>query len=299
MVMKRKSRHGVEPLTKADVVFNTFNFIIMAFIVAVTLYPFWYVLVASFSSMNHLYTSKFLMWPDGFSLTAYRFVLANPRIPRAFMNSGFIVVVGTAVSMVLTILGAYTLSKPYLPGRNALTVFVVITMLFNGGLIPFYMTVRGLGLIDSIWSLILPVALSTYNMIIMRNFLQGLPSSLEESAQMDGASHFHVLIRIYLPLSAPVLATVTLFYAVGYWNSFFNAIIFLNKPDYQPIQVILREVLLLSRADLLVTEDFRLNSPTEIVKMALVIVTLVPIIIVYPFLQKYFVKGVLVGSLKG
>jgi putative aldouronate transport system permease protein len=215
------------------------------------------------------------------------------------MNTIFITVVGTAISMVLTTLGSYVLSKKYLPGRKTITLFVVFTMLFGGGLIPFYMTVRSLGMIDTIWALIFPSAISSYNMIIMRNFLMTIPASIEESAQIDGARHFRILLRIYLPLSLPVMATITLFYAVGYWNAVFNAIIFLNKQDNQPVQVILREVLIQARSDLLQFEDFRLNAPVETVKMALIVVTVAPIIMIYPFLQKYFVKGVLVGSIKG
>jgi putative aldouronate transport system permease protein len=285
--------------TFSDRLFRLFNFLFLGFVSVATLYPFWYICVGSISSMNHIYTSKILLWPDGFSLAAYRHVLNNPGIPRAFGNSIFIVIVGTALSMLLTTIGAYVLSKPYLPGRKYMTLFIVITMLFNGGLIPFYLTLRWLHLIDTIWVLIVPTAISTYNMILMRNFLMSVPSALEESAQMDGAGHFTTLFKIYIPLSKPVLATVTLFYAVGNWNAFFNAIVFLNKPDYQPIQVLLREVLVMNRADLLIFEDFRLNAPTEIVKMALVVVTILPIIMIYPFLQKYFVKGVMMGSIKG
>ena len=294
MVMKRRYK-----LTASEWIFEGFNALIMAVILAVTLYPFWYICVGSVSSIAHILKGNFLIWPDGLSLEAYRFVLANPRIPNAYRNTIFITLVGTMISMALTTIGAYVLSKPYLPGRKVMTMFIVITMLFGGGLIPFYLTVRSLSLIDSIWALIVPTAISTYNMIIMRNFLMAVPASIEESAQIDGARHMRIMTRIYLPLSMPVIATVTLFYAVGYWNSFFYATIFLNKPDYQPIQVLLREVLILSRSDLLQFEDFRLNIPTETVKMALVVITVMPIIAVYPFLQKYFVKGVLVGSIKG
>jgi len=292
-------RKNIGNHTLPNYAFNLLNTLVMLLVVVATLYPFWYILVGSFSSMNHLYTAKVLIWPDTWSTEAYRFVLTNERVPRAFLNSAFIVVVGTAISMVLTTLGSYVLSKKYLPGRNAMTLFVVITMLFSGGLIPFYMTVRWLGLIDTIWAVIFPVAISSFNMIIMRNFLMCIPTALEESAQIDGARHFRILLQIYLPLSSPIIATMILFYAVGYWNSFFYAIIFLNTAKYQPIQVLLREVLLQSRADLLIVEDFRENAPTEIVKMALVIVTVTPIIIIYPFLQKYFVKGVMIGSIKG
>ena len=285
--------------TPMEWLFDGGNAIFMSLIVFVTLYPFWYIAVGSVSSIGHIMSGGFLVWPDQFSLDTYRYVLINPRIPRAYGNSIFITVVGTAISMVLTTLGAYVLSKRYLPGRKYMTLFIVITMLFGGGLIPFYLTVKTMGLIDTIWALIIPVAISSYNMIIMRNFLMTIPASIEESAQIDGARHFTILSRIYLPLSLPVMATITLFYAVGYWNAFFYATIFLNKPDYQPIQVILREVLIRSRADLLQFEDFQLNVPPETVKMSLVVITVAPIMVVYPFLQKYFVKGVLVGSIKG
>lgn len=282
-----------------DKLFMAINSLLMLCIVAVMLYPFWYICVGSVSSIGHIFKGGFLVWPDGFSTTAYEHVLSNSRIPRAFFNSIFITVVGTLISMILTTIGAYVLSKPYLPGRTGMTMFVVITMLFSGGLIPFYLTVNWLGLIDTIWSLIIPSAISTYNMIVMRNFFMAVPRSLEESAQIDGARHFRTLLQIYLPLSKAVIATVTLFYAVGYWNSFFNAIIFLNKPDYQPIQVILREILLMSRTDILQAQDMSKNVPTETVKMALVVVTVAPIATIYPFLQKYFVKGVMIGSVKG
>ena len=291
--MKSYKRSPVEWL------FEIIIWVIMLFVVIVTLYPFWYICVGSVSSIGHIMKGNFLLWPDQFSLSTYRYVLANPRIPRAYMNTIFLTVVGTAISMVLTTLGSYVLSKKYLPGRKTLTLFVVFTMLFGGGLIPFYMTVRSLGMIDTIWALIFPSAISSYNMIIMRNFLMTIPASIEESAQIDGARHFRILLRIYLPLSLPVMATITLFYAVGYWNAVFNAIIFLNKQDNQPVQVILREVLIQARSDLLQFEDFRLNAPVETVKMALIVVTVAPIIMIYPFLQKYFVKGVLVGSIKG
>jgi len=285
--------------TPGDIVFTIFNTLFLGFILLVTLYPFWYICVGSVSSVAHIFKQGLLFWPDQFSTAAYEYVLKNPRIPRAFMNSLFITIVGTAISMILTTMGAYVLSKPYLPGRKAMTLFVVITMLFGGGLIPFYLTVRELHLIDTIWALIIPYALSTYNMIIMRNFLQAIPKSLEESAQVDGARHFRILLQIYMPLSMPVIATVTLFYAVGYWNSFFPAIIFLNKTTYQPIQIILREVLLQSRPEVLQFQDSASAQLQENIKMSLVVITVFPIVVIYPFLQKYFVKGVLVGSVKG
>ena len=285
--------------TPGDYVFLGFNGLFLGFILLVTLYPFWYVTVGSISSVAHIYRQGMLIWPDQFSLDAYIYILRNPRIPRAFFNSVFITVVGTFISMTLTTMGSYVLSKPYLPGRKSLTLFVVITMLFSGGLIPFYLTIRALGLIDTIWAMIIPSAISTYNMIVMRNFLQAVPRSLEESAMVDGARHLRILLWVYMPLSMPVIATVTLFYAVGYWNSFLPAIYFLNKHTYQPIQVILREVLLQSRPEVLQFQDSASARLQENIKMSLVIITVFPIVVVYPFLQKYFVKGVLVGALKG
>lgn len=285
--------------TPGDYIFLGFNGLFMGFILLVTIYPFWFVLVGSVSSVAHIFSQGMLLWPDQVSVAAYKYVLSNPRIPRAFGNSVFITLAGTAISMALTTMGSYVLSKPYLPGRSAMTVFIVITMLFGGGLIPFYLTVRVLGMIDTIWAMIIPSAISTYNMIVMRNFLQGVPRSLEESAMVDGARHLRILTQIYLPLSMPVIATITLFYAVGYWNSFLPAVYFLNKQTYQPIQIILREVLIRSRPEVLQFQDSASAELQENIKMSLVTITVFPIIIIYPFLQKYFVKGVLIGAVKG
>ena len=281
-----------------DYLFDGLNLIFLLFVVFITVYPFWYILVGSFSPITQIIREGLLLWPEEFRLDAYQTVLKNPLIPRSYGNTIFITVVGTSFSMVLTILGAYALSKKYLPGKTFLTLMVIITMLFNGGLIPTYLTVKGLGFGDSLWTLIIPSALSPFNMIVMRNFMAGIPPSLEESASIDGASHWTILSRIYLPLSMSVIATIALFYAVGYWNAFFNAIIYISNKDFWPVQVILREALVAGRTDDLM-RDGVVSSPPETMKMALVIITVVPILLVYPFIQKYFVKGIMVGSLKG
>ena len=281
-----------------DYLFDGLNLIFLLFVVFITVYPFWYILVGSFSPITQIIREGLLLWPEEFRLDAYQTVLKNPLIPRSYGNTIFITVVGTSFSMVLTILGAYALSKKYLPGKTFLTLMVIITMLFNGGLIPTYLTVKGLGFGDSLWTLIIPSALSPFNMIVMRNFMAGVPASLEESASIDGASHWTILSRIYLPLSMSVIATIALFYAVGYWNAFFNAIIYISNKDFWPVQVILREALVAGRTDDLM-RDGVVSSPPETMKMALVIITVVPILLVYPFIQKYFVKGIMVGSLKG
>ena len=287
--------------TVGDYVFNITNYFIMCFIGFIMLYPFYYLLIVSFSHIADVMTGKVVFWPHHFTLETYKFVLKNKMIPKSYMITIFITVVGTSVSLFLTTIGAYVLSKKYLPGRKSLTLFVVITMMFEGGLIPFYLTVRYLGLIDTVWALIFPVCVSSYNMIIMRNFFMHIPISLEESAFIDGCSHTQILCRIILPISMPVIATISLFYAVGYWNAFFYATIFLNNTELWPMQVILREILTQGRLEnlLLLDNRYRAGKSQEIIKACLIIITVLPIICVYPFLQKYFVKGVLLGSLKG
>ena len=278
-------------------IFDILNTIIMLLIGLIMLYPFWYILVGSVSSVEHIYSGRFLLWPDEFRTDAYTFMLKNKNVAASFLNSLFVTSIGTIISMTLSYMGAYVLSKRYLPARKILTIFLVFTMLFSGGLIPLYLLVNKIGLINRIWALILPTCLSTYYIIIMRNFLMTIPETLDEAAEIDGAGQLKIMMRIYLPLSAPILATVILFYAVGYWNSFFYATIFLNDSQYWTLQVLLRELVLMSNAAAL--DSASGTVLTENAKMALIIITSVPIIIVYPFLQRYFVKGMLVGSVKG
>jgi len=285
--------------TKGDFVFDSINYMLMLGIIVVTLYPFYYVLVASFAPISQIISGKVLLWPASVSLQAYRTVLNNPLIPRSYYNTIFITCFGTLFSMTLTVIGAYVLSKKYLPGRPQLTFMVVFTMLFNGGLIPTFLTVKALGFGNTLWVLIIPSGLSAFYLVVMRNFFAELPSSLEESASIDGASQLTILLRIYLPLSLPVLATFFLFYAVGYWNAFFNAIIYLSDYHYWPVPVVLREALVMGRTDNMFIRDDEFGAPLENVKMALIIIAVFPILCVYPFLQKYFVKGLLVGALKG
>lgn len=197
-------------------IFDILNTIIMLLIGLIMLYPFWYILVGSVSSVEHIYSGRFLLWPDEFRTDAYTFMLKNKNVAASFLNSLFVTSIGTIISMTLSYMGAYVLSKRYLPARKILTIFLVFTMLFSGGLIPLYLLVNKIGLINRIWALILPTCLSTYYIIIMRNFLMTIPETLEEAAEIDGAGQLKIMMRIYLPLSAPILATVILFYAVGY-----------------------------------------------------------------------------------
>lgn len=283
----------------ADKVFSALNIALMTLVVIVTLYPFWYVIVCSFSSITHVTTSRFILWPDGLHLDAYRQIFRDNMVPTAYKNTLVITLSGTVLSMVLTTLGAYVLSRRDLPGRKLLTVFVVLTMLFRGGLVPFYLTVQSVGLLESLWALVIPFLVSTYNMIILRNFFLGVPESLYESASLDGCRPTAYLLHILLPLSMPAIATITLFYAVSYWNAYFYGIIFLQDKTLWPMQTVLRQILMSSEFSTMLYDDGAQNLPSEVLKDAMIVITAIPIICVYPFLQKYFVKGVMVGSIKG
>lgn len=285
--------------TKADIVFNAFNTVFMILILICTLYPFWYVVACSFSSISHVTNSIVLLWPDGIHLEAYKQVFRNDLVPVAYGNTIFITVVGTIVSMILSSISAFVLSRSELPGQKAFTLFVVFTMLFNAGLVPFYLQVRDLGLLNSRMSLIWPFAISTYNTIILRNFFKSVPNTLYEAASIDGSSYFRYFLQILLPLSMPSLATITLFYAVSYWNSYFHSLIFITDRTLHPIQAILRQILMSSEFNNLLYDDGTQNLPSEMLKCAMIVVTALPIICIYPFMQRYFVKGVMVGAVKG
>ncbi|MDL2233013.1 carbohydrate ABC transporter permease [Ruminococcaceae bacterium OttesenSCG-928-L11] len=283
----------------SDRIFNIANTIFMLLIVLVTLYPFWYVVVVSFSTIDHVVGNDFILWPNGLHWDAYEQVFRNNLIPTAYRNTLFVTIAGTLLSMLLTILGAYVLSLRNLPGRTGLTLFVVLTMLFGGGMIPYYLVVSSLGLIDSLWALIIPGCISSYNMILMRNFFQNVPDGLQEAAMIDGVGLTGYLVRILLPLSTSALATVTLFYAVGYWNDYFTSILFVRTRELWPMQRILREVLMTAEFQNMMYDDARQKMPPETLKNAMIVITVIPIICVYPFIQKYFVKGVMIGSIKG
>lgn len=282
-----------------EIIFNIVNMLIMAFVVVVTLYPFWYVLVGSFSSVGHLVENGFVLWPDGLHFDAYKQVFRNSLIPTAYRNTIIVTFAGTAISMVLTILGAYVLSIKNLPGRKALTLFFVLTMLFNGGLVPTYLVVSGLHLIDSLWALILPSAVSAYNLVLMRNFFQSVPDELYEAACIDGESMIGYLVHVLLPLSKASIATITMFYAVAYWNDYFKSLIYIRDSALWPMQTVLRQALQTAQFNTMMFEDAAQSLSTETLKDAMIVVSVLPILCVYPFVQKYFVKGVMVGSLKG
>ena len=286
-------------LSRGEKAFRIINTCLLSLITIAMLYPFWYVVVCSFSSLSHIQNSTFILWPDGIHLESYKQVFRNDMVPTAYMNTIFITLVGTVISMLLTILGAFCLSRKKLPGHTVMTAFVIFTMLFSGGLIPTYLLVRKLKMINTLWSVIIPTAINTYNMIIMRNFFSSVPAELEEAATIDGASQLQYLLRILLPLSGASIATITLFYAVDYWNAYFYSLIYITKRQMLPMQAILRQVLMTTEIETLMYDAAVQTLPSEMLKDAMIVVTALPIICLYPFIQRYFVKGVMVGSLKG
>jgi putative aldouronate transport system permease protein len=278
-------------------VYLTIVYILLIFILCAEAFPILYIIMMSFASKQEIVTRGFFLIPKQWSLNAYAYLIDNPNFMQAFRSSVTITTVGTVFSMTMTTLMAYGLSKPWLKGRSALNFMVLFTMLFSGGIIPLYLLVMNMNLLNSYWSLFLTGAIIPFNLIVIRSFFQGFPAEVEESARIDGCSEFGLLWRIVLPLSLPVIATFSLFYAVDYWNTYFNAILYLSDGSKLPLQVFLRQMMNISDGSQEVTESGIEFSPA--VRMAAVIFTAVPLLIVYPFLQKYFNQGALLGSVKG
>ncbi|WP_052486992.1 carbohydrate ABC transporter permease [Gordoniibacillus kamchatkensis] len=285
-----------------DTLLGWFIHALLLVLVIVTLYPLFYVAFASFSDAGRLVAHRgFLYAPLGFSLEAYAGVFKNPGILTGYRNTLFILVFGVAVNLIVTALGAYVLSRKNVLWNNFFMIVIVLTMFFSGGLIPLYLIVKGVGLIDSLWSTIIPFAVNTFNLIIMRTAFQAVPDSLEESAKIDGANHWTILMRIIVPLSMPVIAVMILYYAVEKWNGWFYAAIFIKDHKLYPLQLILREILISNSTESMATDASNADrfQIGETIKYATIMVATVPILCVYPFVQKYFVKGVMVGALKG
>ena len=287
----------MKKLIKGRTIFNVINTCIMLAIIIVTAYPFYYVVVASFSDPDRLssFTGVLLAPLGPFTVRAYEVVFENPLITSGFLNTLFVLVVGVTVNMCLTILGAYFLTLKGPMFKDVIAMIIVFTMYFSGGLIPSYLNVKELGLLNSLWSLILPGAISTTNLIIMKSGFQSIPDSLVESARLDGASYIQVLLKIMIPLSKATIAVLVLYYGVEHWNAWFNASIYLQDSDKFPIQLVLHKIL----SNTSMTEIDESATYLELMKYALIVVTSAPIIALYPFIQKYFTKGVMVGAVKG
>lgn len=286
--------------TPAGRVFDVFNYIFVGFLGLIMLLPFIYIIAASFATEAEIAMRPFFLIPETFTLESYRYIFSTNTFVRSLLVTIMVTIVGTIVQLFLTVTFAYPLSRKQMPGRNALLNLVIFAMLFSGGMIPTYLVVKGLGLLDTYWALILPGAISPFNMMIIKNYFQELPTELEESAKMDGCTDIGVFWRIFLPLSKPVLATFSLFYAVGIWNDFMSGLLYINDSTKWPIQVLLRQITMSSSAvNAMGMMDPNYVPPEQGIKFAVIIVATLPILVFYPFLQKHFTKGMLVGSVKG
>lgn len=287
-----------------DRLFDIINYILLAIVLTIVLYPLIFVAVASISNPAAVVKGEVWLFPKEINFTGYEKVFANKEILNGYMNTILYTVVGTIVNVGMTILAAYPLSRKDFRGRNIFTALFVFTMFFSGGLIPTYLIVKDLGMTNTMWALIIPNAVAIWNIIIMRTFFQqSIPFEIQESAQMDGCGNLKILLKIILPLSMPILAVMTLFYSVAHWNSFFSALIYLTERDKYPLQLFLREILIQSNMqDMIQTSEESLAKTimeAESIKYALVIVANLPILMLYPFLQRYFVKGMIIGAIKG
>ncbi|MBB3108104.1 putative aldouronate transport system permease protein [Paenibacillus phyllosphaerae] len=267
----------------------------------ITVIPFIYVIAGSFATQKELLTRGFILFPTEFSLDAYKYIFSTQTLVRSLLVTVFITVAGTLINLFFTCLMAYPLARRDMDFRKPILMLVVFSMLFSGGMIPTFLVVKQLGMIDTYWSLLIPGAISAFNLIIIRNFFQQLPDGLEESAKIDGCNDLGIFLRIVLPLSMPAIATFALFYAVGHWNTFFNAVLYINDNTKWPIQVLLRQIVILALGGIgdSTAMESEVPPPDQAVKMAVIVVSTLPILLVYPFLQKHFAKGVLLGSVKG
>lgn len=282
--------------------FDILNVILLAMIGLVTIVPFIYIVAGSFATQKELLEKGFILFPTEFSMEAYKYIFSTSTLMRSLLVTIFITVVGTLINITFTCLMAYPLSRKDMDYRKPIQIMIIFTMLFSGGMIPTFLVVKSMGMIDTYWSLLLPGAISAFNLIIVRSFFQALPPDLEESAKIDGSSDPGILMRIVIPLSLPVLATFSLFYAVGHWNTYFSSILYINDSTKWPIQVLLRQIVMLSQGGSLGDTSILEGNfvpPDQAVKMAVIVISTLPILVVYPFLQKHFAKGALLGSVKG
>lgn len=288
--------------TKGDRIFITINTVFMTLLMLVTLYPLLYVAFASISDPTSMIKhTGLLLRPLGFQLDAYGMVMDNPMILQGYKNTLVYVLLGTLINLVMTCLGAYVISRKKFGMKKVITFAIIFTMFFNGGLIPTFLIVKDLGMYNSIWALLIPNAINTYNLIIMRTSFMSIPETLEEAAIMDGANDFTILFRVVIPLSMPVVAVMILFYGVAHWNSWFNAMIYIRDRSLYPLQLVLREILVASSTESMTASVGNMDKEpvSEIVKYATIMVATIPILFVYPFLQRFFVKGVMIGAIKG
>ncbi|ADL43138.1 binding-protein-dependent transport systems inner membrane component [Caldicellulosiruptor obsidiansis OB47] len=286
--------------TIGSVIFDVFNHVFLGIYALIAIMPFLYVLAASFAPDSEIKTRNFFLIPHNFTTAAYKYIFESNYFLRSMINSVIITVGGTLVNLFFTFTMAYALSKKNFIGRSIILNAVIFSMLFGGGMIPTYLLVKSLGLLDSYWALWLPGAISPFNFFVVKNFFQEMPQDLEDAARIDGCTEAQILWKVVLPLSKPIIATFALFYGVGHWNSWFGALLYINNQEKWPVQLILRQIVMLSTT---ITSDLtkfdpNFQPPQESLKMAVIVVATLPIMLLYPWLQKYFIKGMFIGSLK-
>jgi len=286
--------------TKGEKIFGVINIGIMLIIMISTLYPLYYVIIASFSDPIAVSTGAVTLLPQGFTFASFNKVIHMDNLWTAYGNTVYYSVLGTLISLALTVLGAYPLSKQRLKGRKLFTLFVLITMWFNAGMMPFYLNFQNLGLLDNRLGVLLCFAIDSFNVILMRTFFENVPDAMEESAKVDGASDWAILIRIYLPLSVPALATITMYYFVGRWNAYFWSMLLIKDPDKVPLQVLLKKLIVQVSYNVNEAVDLSATVMSEqTIVYATIVIAVLPMLILYPFIQKFFVKGIMVGAIKG
>lgn len=286
-----------------DMVFDVINYTLLVLVLIIVIYPLWFVVIASFSDSRAVLNGEVWLWPKDFQVDAYVRVFKDSRIMRGYANTIFYTLAGTTLNIIGTVIAAYPLSRKDFVGRNVIMMLLAFTMYFSGGLIPTYLIYKQLHIVNTVWVMILPGMVSVYNLIIVRTFFQGIPFELQEAAFIDGANNFAILTKVIVPLSKPVLAVMVIFYGVGHWNEFFNALVFLSKKELAPLQLVMRDILITASAGIsegtggaAIADKLRL---AESLKYSVIIVSSLPVLMLYPFLQKYFVKGVMLGAIKG
>lgn len=292
---KDKKRASYMSATTGEKIFDIFIYVIMGLCFLIYLFPLLYVVLASVTPYKDVIRASLVIIPSEVTFEGYKFIFDNSNMVQAFGNTAFITVVGTLLSMVLSILMAFPLSKKELPGRSIILKLLVFTMYFSGGLIPTYMVVKNVGMVNTVWAMIVPGLVSTYNLLLIKSYFESMPAGLLDAALIDGCSPLRTLVQIVLPLSMPVLMSVMLFYMVGYWNTYYNYIVYCYDQKLRPLQVVLRDIISKATGE---TESEG-YIPTITVQMSAIVFACIPIICVYPFLQKYFTKGVMLGAIKG
>lgn len=295
MVMKYSKKQGKISAATGEKVFDAFIYIILAVCFLLWLFPLLYVVLASVTPYEDVVKASLVIIPSRITMEGYRFIIDNSNMVQAFGNTTFITVVGTLVSMAVSILMAFPLSKKDLPGRGLILKLLVFTMYFSGGLIPTYLVVKNLGMTNTIWSMIIPGLVSTYNLLLIKSYFESMPAGLLDAALIDGCSPMRTLIQIVLPLSLPVLMSVMLFYMVGYWNTYYAYVIYCYDMDLRPLQVVLRDIISKATGE----TEAEGYIPTITVQMSAIVFACIPIICVYPFIQRHFTKGVMLGAIKG